>query len=249
MANNESSGPSVTTFLAKWILEKERKYTYRIVFSPETIGAIVYISKNYDALRKNVIAGFNITCVGDNNNYSFLPSRMSNTLADKVARHVLDNFVDNYDEYSFLSKGSDERQYCHPKVDLPLVSVMRSKYGTFSEYHTSLDNLDFVSPAGLQGGFEVNKRCLEALELNDYYDNCIICEPKMIKRDLKPDKWHLRHFVDGEKMKKQVRDMMNVVFYCDGEHDLIDISNKVDINYETCHKCLKKLEKSGIIEK
>jgi aminopeptidase-like protein len=90
---------------------------------------------------------------------------------------------------------------------------------------------------------------IEALELNDYYDNCIICEPKMIKRDLKPDKWHLRHFVDGEKMKKQVRDMMNVVFYCDGEHDLIDISNKVDINYETCHKCLKKLEKSGIIEK
>jgi len=126
---------------------------------------------------------------------------------------------------------------------------MRSKYGTFPEYHTSLDNLNFVSPQGLQGGYEINRLCIEALEDNHIYECSITCEPKMIKRNLRPKNWHLRHSGGGEKMRKQVRDMMNVIFYCDGDHDLVDISNKVGISFQDCSKLLKKLEKNGIIHR
>tara|TARA_Y100001963_G_C6741792_1_gene429374 strand:+ start:160 stop:1446 length:1287 start_codon:yes stop_codon:yes gene_type:complete len=249
MANNECSGPAVTTYLAKWLLEQKRKYTYRIVFAPETIGAIVYISKNYDKLVKNVIAGFNLTCVGDNNNYSLMPSRLGNTITDKIARHVLDNFTDVYKEYSFLYKGSDERQYCHPMVDLPLVSLMRSKYGTYAEYHNSMDNLEYVTPDGLYGGYMINKNCIEALECNEVYTNCYTCEPKMMKHDLVPKDWHLRDAGAKTNPRKHMRDLMNILFYCDGKNDIIDIANIIGIDFKKCYEYVKLLTSKEIITK
>ena len=102
MANNEISGPVVTTYLLKWLKNlKNRKFDYRAVFVPETIGSIAYLSKNYQKLKENVIAGFNITCVGDDNSYSFLPSRSGNTLSDIVAKHVLKHYAKAFKEYSF----------------------------------------------------------------------------------------------------------------------------------------------------
>ena len=249
MANNECSGPAVTTFLAKSILEKkERKYTYRIVFAPETIGAITYISKNFDCLKKNTVAGFNITCVGDDRQYSYLKSRLGNTITDKIAKHVLDNFVENYIEYPFLAKGSDERQYCHPHLDLPLVSIMRSKYGTYPEYHNSNDNLDFVTPDGLFGAFKVLEKCIDAIESNEIYITAFPCEPKMIKRNLHPKDWFMRRAGGiSPKTWKSVRDMMNVIFYCDGAHDVIDIANTLDIPFDECAEYCQILKESGVL--
>jgi aminopeptidase-like protein len=251
MANNECSGPAVLTFIAKWLLDRDNKYTYRIVFAPETIGAIVYINKNYDKLRENVIAGFNLTCIGDDRQYSYMPSRLGNTLVDKVVEYVFENYTESHTKHSFLEKGSDERQYCHPMVDLPLVSIMRSKYGTYPEYHTSLDNLDLVTPTGLAGGFNMVQKSIEILELNCKYENIVICEPKRNKRNLRPENWHRRRSgaTNEIEMKTFVKDVMNIIFYCDGQHDLIDLSNRLKISFNKCHEYVVLLKNNGVIRR
>ena len=199
-------------------------------------------------IRDSTIAGFVVTCVGDDLKYSLMPSRNGNTLTDKVAKHVLENFVDEYDEYSFLERGSDERQYCHPTVDLPVVSIMRSKYGTYPEYHTSLDNQDFISPEGLEGAYDILKKCITLIENNKVYINQVTCEPKMSKRNLHPKEWHMRHLGNREDLKKKNTDMMNVMVYSDGKNDIIDISEKININFEDCLEYVDIIRESGIIK-
>ena len=112
-----------------------------------------------------------------------MPSRNGNTISDKVAKHVLKWTDPNYKIYSWLDRGSDERQYCAPGVDLPIASILRTKYGEYPEYHTSLDNLDeVVTPKGLDGGYWILRRAIEALEKNIFYINKVLCEPQLVKR-------------------------------------------------------------------
>ena len=163
MANNELSGPSVVTYLAKWLMELNKTdYTYRIIFIPETIGSIAYLSKNLKEMKKKIIAGFNVSCVGDNRTYSYLPSRKGETLSDEIAQHVLKWIDKSYKTYTWFDRGSDERQYCAPGIDLPVASILRTKYGEYPEYHTSLDNFDNVVTAeGLDGGYWAIRKALE----------------------------------------------------------------------------------------
>jgi len=240
LTNNELSGPVVTTFLAKWILNRPRKYTHRIIFIPETIGSITYLSKNLEVMKKNMIAGFNVSCVGDNRVYSYLPTRNGNTYADKVALNVLSFEHPDFIRYSFLEKGSDERQYNAPGVDLPVCCVMRSKYGTYPEYHTSLDNLDFVSPEGLLGSYDVLRGCLILIEKNCKYKINCLCEPQLGKRELYPT-------VSTKATPKIVRSMMNFIAYADGENDLIDISNRINVPAWKLHPIAAKLMKAGLL--
>jgi aminopeptidase-like protein len=240
MANNELSGPTVTTFLAKWLLTQKRKYSYRIVFIPETIGSITYLSSHLAEMQLRIIAGYNLTCVGDDRCYSFLPSRQGNSLADRVALHVLKHMHPEFVRYTYLDRGSDERQYCAPGVDLPVASVMRSKYGTYPEYHTSLDDLRLVTPSGLQGSYDVLRKCIECIEADERLLVTVLCEPKLDKRNLYPT-------LSTKQTAIQVRAMMNLIAYCDGGSSLLEIAEKIHVPMWELIPVVEKLKSQGLL--
>jgi len=242
MANNELSGPAVTTYLSKWINSQPREYTYRIIFIPETIGSICYLSKNLDVMKKNIIAGYNISCVGDDNAYSYLPSRDEDTISDKIALHVLKHTCPDFIKYTYLDRGSDERQYCSPGVDLPIASVMRTKYGAYKEYHTSLDNLSYISPEGLFGSYKVLISCIECIESNKIYKATTLCEPQMGRRNLRPT------LGASTNMAADVKLMSNILVYADGEYDLLDMANKLNISMHEMLQSIGILVEEGLLK-
>ncbi len=242
MANNELSGPVVTSALARWLQSLEnRRYTYRIVFVPETIGSIVYLSRNIEHLKQQVKAGFNITCIGDDRCYSYLPSRAGNTLSDRAAQHVLKYIDPQFKRYSWLDRGSDERQYCAPGVDLPIATIMRSKYGEYPEYHTSLDDLSLITPQGLEGGFNALQQAILAIEHNVYPKVTVLCEPQLGKRGLYPT-------LSTVNSADQVRAMVDLISYCDGHHDLLEIAELIGEPIGSLVEILKPLIAYGLIE-
>lgn len=242
MVNNELSGPVVATALARWISNRERRFTYRIVFVPETIGAVIYISQHIQHLKAHAYAGFVLTCIGDERTYSFMPSRLGNTIADRAARHILEQYAPNYIAYSFLDRGSDERQYCSPLVDLPFVSVMRSKYGTYPEYHTSQDDFSLVTAAGLEGGFFVLQSAIRALEANYIYQATVAGEPQLGKRGLYPT-------LSMKGSADKVRMMMNLLAYADGQNDLLQIAETINANVLDCAAVADKLYAHGLLSR
>ena len=242
MANNELSGPVVTAALARWLMSlPDRRLTYRIVFAPETLGPIVYLSRHLAEMKANTVAGFVMTCCGDERAWSYLPSRLGGTLADRAALHVLNCHAPDFTAYSFLERGSDERQYCSPLVDLPVVSIMRSKYGTYPEYHTSLDDLSLVTQAGLDGTLAMMKRCIEALEANGAYIAAQPCEPQLGPRGLYPT-------LSTRGSGASVRAMMNLLAYADGEHDLIAIADRIGESVADCAAVARRLVEAGVLK-
>ena len=241
MANNELSGPVVTAALAQWLAALvARRYTYRIIFIPETIGSIVYLSRHLEHLKKHVVAGFNITCIGDERGYSYLPSRAGDTLADQAALHVLGHMAPGFTRYSFLDRGSDERQYCAPGVDLPIATMMRSKYGAYPEYHTSLDDLTVVTPAGLEGGYTALRRALEVIEYNRRPQTTVICEPQLGKRGLYPT-------LSMKGSDQDVQAMMNLITYCDGTRTLLEIAEVIREPFWTLRPIADTLMAHGLL--
>lgn len=241
MANNELSGPCVTTFIAKELLKRNRKYSYRIVFIPETIGSITYLSRNIDHLKSNVVAGFNLSCVGDDRGYSYLPSRNGNTLSDQIAKHVLKNISPSYASYSWSDRGSDERQFCAPGVDLPIASIMRTKYGKYDEYHTSLDDLiSVVTPAGLEGGFKAIWKAVEALERNCFPKVSVLCEPQLSRRGL-------RSTLGTKSSSFQTKNISDFLTWSDGSRSLIEIADLCGYPVWDLYPILDKLCEHGLI--
>jgi aminopeptidase-like protein len=242
MANNELSGPTVVTFLAKWLQEiGETDYSYRIIFIPETIGSITYLSRNYKDMKNKVFAGFNVTCVGDDRSYSYLPSRNGKTISDLIAKHVLKWIDPNFVKYSWLDRGSDERQYCAPGIDLPIASMLRTKYGIYPEYHTSLDNLEnVVTPKGLDGGYWAIRKAIEAIERNKKYKITILCEPQMGKRGLYPT-------LSTKESNEEVDLMMNCISLCDGQTSLLEIAEYLNLPIWDLYELVDKLESHSLI--
>lgn len=224
MANNECSGLALSAELINTVASMEkRKYTYRFVFVPETIGSITYLSQDNHVpyLKEHVKAGFVLSCVGDNNDYSIVESRYGNTIADRVLKNVI-KYKEHYTVYDFHERGSDERQYNAPGVDLPVVCFCRSKFGEFPEYHTSADNMTYVSQEGFQGAFDAMMEVIEIFEKNGYYKVTVLCEPQLGKRGLYSD-ISRKGTYDGIMVQR------DVLSYSDGSNDLLDLSERIGV--------------------
>ena len=233
MANNELSGPVVQIELAKLLMSRKNKYSYRLIWIPETIGSITYLSKNLDYMKEHIIAGYNITCVGDDRAVSYIQSRKGNTIADRAAKNVLKYIAPDYMEYSYLNRGSDERQYNAPGIDLPVCSICRTKFHEYPEYHTSADDLKLISPKGLEKSYYIYKEIIQALEVNEIYRINCLCEPQLGPRGLYPTECFNRSSI-------AVKDMMDFIAYADGTMDLIEISDKINVP-------VKKLDEKIIV--
>jgi aminopeptidase-like protein len=241
LANNEVSGLVMLAALARWSAGRSQpRYTHRFLFLPETIGAIWYLSRHADLLRERVVAGYVVTCVGDDRAFSFVPSRAGDTLADRVARNVLRHRATNVTHYSFLDRGSDERQFCGPGIDLPVCSVMRSRYATYPEYHTSLDDLSVISPRGLQGAFDALTACLRALDADAVYRTTVRCEPQLGRRGL------YATLSDGRSALAP-RPLLDLLAYADGTRDLVALADTVGMDVLDAADHLRLLGEHGLV--
>ena len=243
MANNELSGPCVAIALAGYLNNlKERRFSYRFVFIPEIIGSAAVLENKMNHLKENVFAAFNLTCVGDNRTWSFMPSRNGKTYSDKIALHALKHHTEKYDTYNWNDRGSDESMYCAPGIDLPVVSVMRSKYGTYPEYHTSLDTIGgVVNAEGLQGSLDIHKKMIEIIE-NDCRPVALIYgEPQLGRRGLYP-------MISSKGSTDIVKNMLNLISYADKEHSLLEIADKCNVPFVELIPELEKLVSHGILK-
>jgi aminopeptidase-like protein len=251
LANNEISGPCVNTFLTKYLQKiKNRHYTYRFIFVPETIGSIAYINKNLLNLKKNLLAGFNISCVGDERAYSYIGSRKGDTIADYVAKKVLYSTDKRFKKYDWLQRGSDERQFCSPGVDLPLCTISRSKFGEYKEYHNSLDILGkVVTSNGLNTSLELLKKIIIFFENNYFFNSTFKCEPFMSKRNLYETISIAKEDNKDKRGTTNTEILMNVLSLCDGKTDLDTICQKNKLSKLKVTKAIEILEKNKLIYK
>lgn len=245
MANNEVSGPVLMCQLINYVASlPKRRYTYRFIIVPETIGSITYLATedHLSHLKNHVVAGFNLSCVGDDRDYSIVRSKYGDTLADKVLTTVLKYHTEgHYSDYSFLKRGSDERQYNSAGVDLPVVGYSRSKFGEYPEYHTSADDMTLVSPEGFAGSIAVMEQVVDALEYNRVYVMTQPCEPQLGKRGLYPS-------VSKKGSYDAVMALMWFMSYADGRNDLIGISQIIGVPVSELIEIVDKLVGAGLVE-
>lgn len=240
MANNELSGPMVAICLIKYFKKIKNDKSLRFIFIPETIGSIAYINRHYKHLKKNVCGGYNLSCIGDDRNHSCMLSKFETSASDESLIEAYKNLKIKNKKHSFLLRGSDERQYNSPGIDLPIASIFRTRYGDYPEYHTSLDNFSLVTIKGIQGGFKVAKQAIKNLQSKIIPFPRIYCEPQLGKRDLYPS-------VSDKKLDNFSRNLVNILMYSNGIDSLKKISKIIKLPYSETLKLYKILLKEKLV--
>jgi aminopeptidase-like protein len=243
MANNELSGPIVSMGLINYFSKiKKLKKTLRFVFIPETIGSIAYLSKHLKFLKENVVAGYNLSCIGDERQHSCMFSKNKNSPSDKAIIQAYKKLgIKDYKIYSFLERGSDERQYNSAGVDLPISSIFRTKYGKYPEYHTSLDNFNLVTLKGTTGGFKVAKEAINIILNNIYPKSKVLCEPQMGKRGL------TNNLSTKQGRSQNYKNIQNFLQYADRKNCLTMISKLIKVDLKSTKRVFKQLLKHDLI--
>jgi aminopeptidase-like protein len=242
LANDNLSGLTVATALAQLLSGKELRYSYRFLFIPGTIGAITWLARNRER-AKHTRHGLVLSGIGDAGGFHYKKSRRGNAEIDRAMTHVLRHHGEPYEVLDFSPYGYDERQYCSPGFNLPVGCLMRSVWGTFPEYHTSADNLDFIKPDSLAGSLRICAAVVDVLENNFRYCNqnpC--CEPQLGKRNL-------YRSMGGESIGTEINARLWVLNFSDGEHSLLDIAERSGLPFLTIRNAAEILCESGLLVK
>jgi aminopeptidase-like protein len=240
LANDNLSGLAIATFLAQLLAGRNLRYSYRFLFIPGTIGAITWLSRNREAAQC-IRHGLVLTCIGDKGRFHYKKSRQGNAEIDRVAAHVLKHHTESPEILEFSPYGYDERQYCSPGFNLPVGCLMRSVWGSFPEYHTSADNLQFIRPLQLAESLRVCAAILDALENNQRYRSLnAYCEPQLGRRGL-------YRSTGGEAIAAEINARLWVLNLSDGEHNLLDIAERSGIQFSTIKGAAELLAQNGLL--
>ena len=230
LANDNLSGIALATFLAKHLDKISPSHSYRFIFIPGTIGSITWLALNETHVDK-IKHGLVLTCLGDPGKSHYKKSRRGNAEIDLAVIHVLQRSGQDYEVQDFSPYGYDERQFCSPGFNLPVGCFMRSPHGTYPQYHTSADNLDLVQPQYLADSLSKILAILQILENNKKYLNQNPkCEPQLGKRGL-------YSAIGGlTDTKKTEMAMLWILNFSDGNHTLLDISEKSGLEFDLIKK-------------
>lgn len=242
LCNDNLSGIALTTFLAKALMQRQNRYSYRFLFIPGTIGSITWLSFNEEQ-AKRIKHGLVVTCVGDEGSFTYKRSRQGNAEIDRVVEFILKSTGSPYKIIDFYPYGYDERQYCSPGFNLAVGSLSRSSHGSYPEYHTSADNLDLVQPKYLEESLHEYFNVTDVLEHNKRYLNLNPkCEPRLGKRGL------YRNVGAETKGASDEMALLWVLNLSDGQHSLFDIAEKSKLNFGKIKTAAMALEQAKLLK-
>lgn len=241
LANDNLSGIALLTFLARHFQANPLRHSLRVLLIPGTIGSITWLARNTENARR-IRHGMIASCVGDGGAFTYKRSRRGDAVIDRAAEQALKESGKAHSIIEFSPYGYDERQFCSPGFDLPVGLLMRSQYGTFPQYHSSDDNLDFVTPAALGGSFEMARSILTIADRNGTYVNLNpYCEPQLGRRGL-------YGMVGGHTSPKQFElAMLWVLNQSDGGNDLLGIARRSGLAFELIAEAAEALAKHGLL--
>ncbi|GGP38967.1 aminopeptidase [Shewanella algicola] len=255
MANNELSGPLVLLLLYKRLeMWPKRRFSYRFLLNPETIGSLCFLSRYDQHLKQNLAAGLILTCVGGNNNtLRYKSSRGNNSIFDELISNLSQTDTDwIHQEFTPLS-GSDERQYCSPGFNLPMGQIARTVYGQYSGYHNSLDDKESMDINQLIKSVDQIESMLKIAEVcGKPVNQSPFGEPQLGKRGLyptmnKPGNWQLSNdnTIDNRKFLNII---LTTLSMADGQHSSIDIAKKCHCSIHELADVIMILEEKGLIK-
>jgi aminopeptidase-like protein len=242
LCNDNLSGIAVAVMLAQAIAQQQRRYSYRFLFIPGTIGSITWLARN-EQIVSRIKHGIVLTGVGDAGGITYKRSRQGDAEIDRAVAHVLKHSNDAHTIIDFFPYGYDERQYCSPAFNLPVGSFMRTPHGKYPEYHSSADNLDFIKPDSLSQSYA---RCLEVFDLLEgnrtFMNQNPKCEPQLGRRGL------YRSIAGQQDKQMQELALLWVLNWSDGHHTLLDIADHADVPFHSVRSAAKALLEVGLLK-
>jgi aminopeptidase-like protein len=241
LANDNCSGLALLTLLAERLAPLQTRYSYRFVFAPGTIGAIAWLARNEHRVAR-IRHGLVVSCLGDGGGPTYKKSRRGDAMIDRAMTHVLRHMASTPTILDFFPYGYDERQYCSPGFDLPVGSLQRSQFGTFPEYHTSADNLDFIRPEHLAESYRMITAAIDIVE-NDWrpLSTNPKCEPQLGRRGL-----YAALGGDKDRPAKSMA-LLWTLNLADGRHSLLDIAERANLPFAVVAEAARLLRQSGLL--